>query len=86
MVFWRIAGIFGVTSYLVARATQEIGIRMALGARHSDVLTMVLRIAMVPSGLGLGIMRYLRNRGGARDAIDDSLRCGVNRSGRSGSG
>jgi putative ABC transport system permease protein len=46
-------GIYGVVSYSVARRTQEIGIRIALGAEARDVYAMVLRQAMTPVALGL---------------------------------
>jgi len=50
-------GLYGVMSYLVARRTTEIGVRMALGATQSSVLAMVLRGALwqVLLGVGLGI-------------------------------
>ena len=50
-------GIYGVVSYIVAQRTREIGIRIALGARQSDVMRWVLgegaRMALV--GVGIGI-------------------------------
>jgi predicted permease len=47
-------GIFAVMAYAVARRTHEIGIRMALGARKSDVLRMVMKKGMVLGAVGIG--------------------------------
>jgi predicted permease len=48
-------GLYGVTSYLAARRTSEIGIRMALGATRPSVVTMVLRGALGQIGVGLAL-------------------------------
>jgi macrolide transport system ATP-binding/permease protein len=48
-------GLYGVTSYTVARRTSEIGIRMALGADRGCVVGMVMREAMLQAGIGLAI-------------------------------
>jgi predicted permease len=62
-------GLFGVLASLVGQRTQEIGIRMALGAQSKDVLRMVLGEGMrmvllgvgIGVGAGVGLSRYLES-------------------------
>jgi ABC-type lipoprotein release transport system permease subunit len=50
-----ILGIYGVISYAVSQRTREIGIRMALGAKKSELVWMFVRSALVLTGVGTAV-------------------------------
>jgi predicted permease len=53
-----VVGIYGVMAYAVGQRTQEIGVRIALGAQRTKILWMISRqgLAIVGSGLALGLL------------------------------
>jgi putative ABC transport system permease protein len=57
-IFLAAAGVYGIVSYSVNQRTQEIGIRVALGARPAQVMAQVLRAGMtlVSIGVATGIL------------------------------
>jgi putative ABC transport system permease protein len=67
-------GLYGVMAYSVTRRTREIGVRIALGASRSTVLSMILRQAVVllAAGLALGLAASL-----AADRLLQSMLFGV---------
>ena len=64
-------GLYGVMSYTIVRRTNEIGIRMTLGASRGQILTMVLREAglLLALGLGVGVVLALAGARAARSMV-----------------
>ncbi|HEY6929985.1 MAG TPA: ABC transporter permease [Thermoanaerobaculia bacterium] len=59
-ILLAVVGAYGVVSYLVSLRTQELGVRLALGARSANILWLVLR-----SGLSIGLAGIVLGFGGA---------------------
>jgi predicted permease len=78
-------GIYGVMSYIVSGRTQEIGIRIALGAQRADVFKLIVGQGMALAGAGLvlgliaaaGLTRFLGSQLFQVKAIDPLTYCGV---------
>src|SRR5207248_5097688 len=54
-----VVGVYGVKSYAVACRTREIGIRMALGAKRSDVFGLIMRQGAMQTGLAIAFGLFL---------------------------
>ena len=48
-------GIFGVTAFVASRRTQEVSVRMAMGASAADVMKLLVRDGLRPVVVGLGV-------------------------------
>jgi putative ABC transport system permease protein len=70
-VVLAIVGLYGVISYMVVRRTNEIGIRMALGANRSGILSLILREAgwLLSVGVGVGIVLSLAGARAAKSLL-----------------
>jgi len=67
------AGLYGVISYMVARRTSEIGIRVTLGADRGAVIALILREAAVALAAGVGAGTLLALAAGRVAAVASYL-------------
>ena len=54
-LFMAAVGLYGVMAFSVSRRTQEMGVRMALGAYSKDIVRLVLKKGLLQLGIGMGI-------------------------------
>ena len=62
-------GLYGVLSYTVSQSTNEIGLRMALGARQQTVVGAVVRSALGTALIGIGVGLAAALRADAHDRV-----------------
>jgi putative ABC transport system permease protein len=54
-----VVGVYGLKSYIVSQRAREIGIPMAVGASHRDVLALVMRDGLFLTGTGVAVRLLL---------------------------
>ena len=66
-------GVYGVVAYAVTQRTQEIGVRLALGAPRNSIVSMVVRdgLGYTAIGLGAGVIAALALNGTLRGLVYD---------------
>jgi len=72
-LFLALLGIYGVVANLAIQRTQEIGIRMAMGAQNSSILWLILRngLSLAAMGTGIGLVLAFALTRGLRAAIPE---------------
>jgi predicted permease len=70
-LFLALIGIYGVVSYTVEQRKGELGLRLALGAEHSQLVPLMMQYGLIPVliGLGLGLLLSLACGGLARSLV-----------------